>query len=137
MNNHLEQFRNKLADEVKAAETYLGQAVNHLTTATETGLETLEVRLQASLVKYEAQRENADHAGQRIKHFLVETAAATISKLEEWKTDREIGKLEKQADKREQQAADAILLAAFALLEAEIAIMEALKARKTAIEVAG
>ena len=32
---------------------------------------------------------------------------------------------------------DAVVVAAFALLEAEVAILEALKARKTAIEVAG
>ena len=32
---------------------------------------------------------------------------------------------------------DAVVVAAFPLLEAEVAIIEALKARKTAIEVAG
>jgi hypothetical protein len=67
----------------------------------------------------------------------VEKKDELIAKYEDWKTDREIEKLEKHADQKEQQAVDAVVVAAFALLEAEVAIVEALKARKVAIEVAG
>lgn len=137
MNDRLEKFRKNLENELKTAETSLARAVHHLTSATETGVETLEVRLKEALAKAEAGRETAELAGERIKHFLAEKTTGAANKLEEWKTDHEIEKLEKLADKREQQAADAILLAAFALIEAEVAIVEALKARKTAIEVAG
>lgn len=137
MNSHLEKFRHRLEDEIKAAEASLAQAARHLTSATETGLETLEARLHEALAKTEAGRESAEHAGQRISHFLAETKDHAVSKLEDWKTDHEIEKLEKLADKREQQAADAIIVAAYALLQAEVAIVEALKARKIAIEVAG
>jgi hypothetical protein len=137
MNERLETLRKNLEDEIKSAETSLARAARHLTSVTETGLETLEVRLHEALAKAEAGREKAAHAGERIKHYLADTTTHAISRVEDWKTDHEIEKLEKLADKREQQAADAILLAAFALLEAEVAIVEALKARKTAIEVAG
>jgi hypothetical protein len=133
MNHPIEKLKNLLADEIKSAETSLAQSVHHLATATETGLETLEVRLHDALARVEAKRETAQHAGRRIAEFLDEAK----TKLEDWKTDHEIEKLEKQADKREQQAADAIQVAVFALIEAEVAIFEALKARKTAIEVAG
>ena len=131
-----QKFRHRLEDEIKAAETSLAQAARHVTSATETGLETLEARLHETLAKTEAGRESAEHAGQRISHFLAETKNHAVSRLEDWKTDQ-IEKLEKLADKREQQAADAVVVAAYAMLQAEVAIVEALKARKIATEVSG
>jgi len=97
----------------------------------------LEIRLKAALTKCAAQREQANHAGHRIKQFIEEAKQTAVARFEDWKTNREIAKIEKHADQKEQQAADAIVLAAFALLEAEVAIVEALQARKIAIEVAG
>lgn len=137
MNEQFEQFRKSLEGEIKAAEASLTQAVHHLTTSSETGLTTLESGLKETLAKCEAKRGQAESAGHRIKQFIEESTTQAISKYEDWKTDREIGKLEKHAEKSEQQAADAVLVAAFALLQAEAAIVEALKARKIAIEVAG
>jgi hypothetical protein len=137
MSRLLENCRQSLEKEIKVAEASLAKAVHHLTSSTEVATEALEAGLKESLVKYEAKREQAEHAGERIKLFLEEKAAHAISQFEDWKTDREIGKLERHADRREQQAVDAIIVASYALMEAEVAIMEALKARKTAIEVAG
>lgn len=137
MSRLLENCRKSLEEEIKVAEASLAKAVNHLTSSTEIATDTLEAGLKETLVKCEAKREQAEHAGHRIKLFLEEKAAHAISQFEDWKTDREIGKLEKHADKREEQAVDAIIVASYALMEAEVAIMEALKARKTAIEVAG
>jgi 23S rRNA-/tRNA-specific pseudouridylate synthase len=137
MSRLLENCRKSLEEEIKVAETSLAKAVHHLASSTEVASDALEAGLRETLVKCEAKREQAEHAGQRIKLFLEEKAAQAISQFEDWKTDREIGKLEKHADKREQQAVDAIIVASYALMEAEVAIMEALKARKVAIEVAG
>lgn len=137
MNDRLEQFRKSLEVEIQAAEASLAKAAHHLTISSEAGVEALETGLKETLGKIEAKREQAEHAGHRIKQFIEESASQAISKYEDWKTDREIEKLEKQADKIEQQAVDAILVAAFALLQAEATIVEALKARKIAIEVAG
>ena len=89
------------------------------------------------MTKWEAKREHAAQAGQRLKQSMEETGKNAVSKYEDWKTDRKISKIEKDADKNEDHAIDAITVAAFAILEAAIAIMEALKARKIAIEVAG
>ena len=97
----------------------------------------LEVRGKEALAKCEAKREEATEAGERIKHFIEETKNMAVTKYEDWKTDREIDKIENHADNAEQQAVDAILLAAYAILKAEVAMVEALKARKIAIEVAG
>jgi hypothetical protein len=137
MNNKLEQCINRVQDEIKTIESSLADTGNHLTTAVEQKAENLEAGWKNALAKCDAKREEAGQAGQRLRQYLEEKKDELISKYEDWKTDREIEKLEKHADKKEQQAVDAVIVAAFALLEAEVAIVEALKARKIAIEVSG
>jgi hypothetical protein len=137
MNNKLEQCINRVQDEIKTIETSLADTSNHLTTAVEQKVEGLEAGWKNALAKCDAKREQAGQAGQRLRQFLEEKKDELVSKYEDWKTDREIEKLEKHADKKEQQAVDAVVVAAFALLQAEVAIVEALKARKIAIEVSG
>jgi len=137
MENKLEKCCRRLNDEIKTAETCLANVSHHLVDTTETRLDTLEAHLKENITKCEAKREQAAGAGERLRHLLEQTKADIVSQYEDWKTNREIGKLEKHADKLEDRAVDAVVVAAFALLEAEVAILEALKARKTAIEVAG
>lgn len=137
MNDKLNQCCARLKDEIKEAEAHLQQAGHHLAAATEDGVDALEVRLKDAVAKCDAKREHATQAGQRIKQFLEETKDNAVARFEDWKTNREIAKIEKHADQKEQQAVDAIVVAAFAILEAEVAVVEALKARKMAIEVAG
>jgi hypothetical protein len=137
MNNKLEQCINRVQDEIKVVETSLADTSNHLATAVEQKAESLEANWKNALAKCDAKREQAGQAGQRLRQYLEEKKDELISKYEDWKTDREIEKLEKHADQKEQQAVDAVVVAAFALLEAEVAIVEALKDRKVSIEVAG
>lgn len=137
MSNKLEQCINRVQDEIKTIETTLADTGSHLTTALEQKAESLEAGWKNALAKCDAKREEAGQAGQRVRQFLEEKKDELISKYEDWKTDREIEKLEKHADEKEQHAVDAAVVAAFALLEAEVAVVEALRARKVAIEVAG
>ncbi len=137
MNNRLDHACNRFKEEINTIEICLGQVGEHLAAATDAGVDALEVELDKATEKREAKREQAAHAGHRIKKFLEESKENVVTKFEDWKTDREIEKIEKDADKKEQQAVDAIVVAAYALLDAEVAIVDALKARKMAIEVAG
>jgi hypothetical protein len=137
MSDKLNQYCKRFEEEIRTAEAHLEQVGSHVESATEHGVDALELRLKEAEAKCDASREHASQAGLRIKHFLEEKKEATVSKFEDWKTNRDITKLEKHADKSEQQALDAITLAAFAIMEAEISLVEALKARKIAIEVAG
>jgi len=137
MNTKLNQCCDRLKAEIQTAETSLVDMNKHLASATEAKIEALEDRCKSALAKCEAKREDAMNAGQKFRQYLQEKKAEVISKYEDWKTDREIGKLEKHADKLEDQAVNAVVVAAFALLEAEVAIVEALKARKIAVDVAG
>jgi len=137
MNTKLNECCDRLKAEVKTAEASLADMSGHLASATEEKLEGLEARWKNALAKCDARREQASNAAQKIRQFLEAKKSEVISKYEDWKTDREIAKLENHADKLEDQAANAVVVAAFALLEAEVAIVEALKARKIAVEVAG
>jgi len=137
MNDKLTQCCRRLTEEVKAAEACLSGVGQHLASATEEEVDALETRLKSAHARCEAKRDQAKTAGERVRQFLEEKKSEVVSRYEDWKTDREIGKLEKHADKLEDRAVDAVVVAAFALLEAEVAVVEALKARKLAIEVAG
>lgn len=137
MSEKLNQCCHRFKEEIMTAETALERVGRHLASATATEVDALENRLKEAMSKCEAKREQATQAGQRIKQFLEETKNDVVTKFEDWKTDREIDKIEKHADKKEQQAVDAIVVAAFGVLKAEVAVVEALKARKIAVEVAG
>jgi len=137
MENKLGKYCRRLNDELKNAETCLAHVSQHLVDTTETKLDTLEAHLKEAIAKCDAKREQAVGAGERVRQPLEQTKADIVSKYEDWKTNREIGKLEKHADKLEDRAVDAVVVAAFSFLEAEVAIVEALKARKIVMEVSG
>ena len=137
MSKTLSECCKRFKEEMKTAESCLEDVGKHLAAAADEKVEGLETRWKHALARCEARREQAKGAGERVRQFLQEKKSEVVSKYEDWKTDREIEKLENHADKLEDQAVDAVLVAAFALLEAEVAIVEALKARKIAVEVAG
>lgn len=137
MNERLDQCCNHLKQEITTIETSLTQVGDHLSSAIETDVDALEHRLKKAKGACDRKREHATQAGHRLSQWLEEAKEKTVTRFEDWKTDREISKLEKDADTKEDRADDAIVVAAYAILEAEVAIVEALKARKIAMEVAG
>ena len=137
MSDQMEHSRERLQAGIRTAEVHLKDASSHVESAVEHGIEVLDQQCTEALAKCDASRAKADEAGVRMKHFLAEAKDQAIAKFEDWKTDRDIAKIEKHADNAEQQAVDALELAAFAIIEAEVAVVEALRARKVAIEVAG
>ena len=67
-----------------------------------------------------------------IKKWVEERKATTSEKIAEWKTKREMAKLQSRADSAERYAAAAAIVASAALDEAEQASVEAWLARKDA-----
>lgn len=135
--NKLEQGIDRLKQEVQAAECSLVATGQHLASAVEEKVDALDLRLKNALGKYEAKLDGVRHAGHSLRDFVEKKRSELTARFEDWKTDREIGKIEKRADEKEEQAVEAIMVAAVALHAAEIAVLEALKARKFALEVAG
>ncbi len=115
MSERLDQCCNHLKKEIETVEASLASTGHHLSSATETGVEALEHRLKEAKAQCEEKREPATQADHRVRHWLEETKQHAVTKFEDWKTDREISKLEDDADTKEDRAADAIAIAAFAI----------------------
>jgi hypothetical protein len=137
MSDALNRCCSRFREEIGDAEHCLKQVGGHLASAAEKGVDTLEADLTAALARCEAKHAQAAGAGKRIGQFIDDLRQTAVNRFEDWKTDREVEKIEKHADKMEQRAVDAIAVAACALLEAEVAVVDALRTRKMAIEVAG
>lgn len=137
MNPKLEQSINRLKDEFKAAESALADTRDHLAVAVQGQLDDLDTRWKAAVAQIETKRGQVGEAGHRFVQLLEAKKHELVTKFEDWKTDREIDKLERTADRKEQEAVDAVLLAAYAILHADAAILDAIKARKIAVECAG
>ena len=121
MNGKLHACRRRLAAEIETAGESLAGVSRHLADAAESKVEGLEAHLEESVAKCEAKRDEAAGAAERWRHHLAQKKNEIVSRYEDWKTDRDIDKLEKHADKLEDRAVDAMVVAAFALLEAETA----------------
>ena len=137
MNPPTNPRHHRIQAEIQAAEASLTKARHQLMSAAGSGKESLELILEDARARLDARREDARHAGQRIKQWLEETKDQALDKIEDWRTDREIEKIEKEADHKEEHAVDALIVAVHALLAAEVALAEAQKARRLAIDVAG
>lgn len=137
MSHKLDQSVVRLGEYLESAESYLIETKEHLSAAMRESVEELEVKGKNALARLEAKRAQATSAQEKVLHFLERKKEALVAKFEDWRTDREIEKLEAAADSKEQHAVDAMIAAAYAMLEAEVAILDALKARKIATEVAG
>lgn len=137
MSNKLDQCIDRLKNEIKAIESGLADTSRHFTAAAEEKVDAFDARWKNALAKVDALRGETGQAGHRFREFLEKKKGRLLVRYEDWKTDREIGKLEKEADEKERQAVEAVAVAAIALLAAEVAILEALKARKIAVEVSG
>jgi hypothetical protein len=137
MNDKLEQCCKSFTKEIKAAEAHLDEVSRHVEMVSKNGLEDVEVRLKEAEEKCEASRKRAGEAGQHLKQLVEEKIGSAVSRLEDWKIDRDIAKVEARADRKELYAVSALVFAAFAIQEAEVALLKALAARKFANEVAG
>ncbi len=82
--------------------------------------------------RIEQERTKVSAAQADMKNWLEERKAVTSDKIAEWKTKREIGKLQGRAGHAERYAAAAVDVAVAAVDEAEQASLEAWLARKDA-----
>ena len=82
--------------------------------------------------RIEQDRTRVTGAQADIKKWVEERKATTSEKVAEWKTKREMAKLQSRADSAERYSAAAAVMALFAVDEAEQASLEAWLARKDA-----
>jgi hypothetical protein len=94
----------------------------------------IETQLDKIKTDFEARTREAESARAEVQAYVDEKKGETEAKIKEWKTNRELGKLEKRADNAEEYAAYCILVAMAAVDEAEVAILEAVVARRESDE---
>jgi hypothetical protein len=134
MNEKLQQYCDRLQEEVKAAEASLARVGQHLVSPELTPLADWKALLQAATTHCRANREQAQQAAQRVKVWLEETGSKAGAPFDESNLDREAIQAENQADREEGLALDALAVAAHAILQAEVAILRAFQTRKTAFD---
>jgi hypothetical protein len=137
MSTQLDHYRAQVKQEIITAEGKLKDVSRHIQTATDDERTALELKFKEAETQCAVSRQDATDAGLRVTQYIEDKIGSAVSKFEDWKTDRDIEKIEASAERKEQHALDSIVLAALALQEAEVALVDALAARKFAIEVAG
>jgi hypothetical protein len=134
MDDKLEQYCDRLREEVKIAETLLARVGQHLVSPELTPLADWKSLLNAATTTCKANREQAQQAGQRVKPWMEELEKGARTRFDDSNLDGEVTKAENQADKEEGLALDAMVVAAHAILQAEVAIVKFFTTRKTAFD---
>ncbi len=135
MNDKVDKFRDDLKSHLDSVKSRLDAAKAHLeTTANETG-EAIEAKKKAIEADMSVRKQKLSDARQHANDWVEAKKTETEDKIEAWKKDREIHKLEKRADRAEDNAFSSIIIAACAADDAEWAILEAIGARLIAEDV--
>jgi len=136
MSEKVDKFCSDLRDRLTAIEDRLNQAKESVEKASHDTHEAIEAKKAEIKTKADADKQKVKDAEAKAKNWVEAKVAAAEADIEEWKTKREIHKLEKRADHAEDYAASAIILAAAAVDEAEFAILDAVGARLLAEDAA-
>ena len=101
------------------------------------GQDKIQSSLEEAQAKMEAGRQHVSEAQAKMKAAVQEKQAETQAKIDGWKSQRQVQKLEKRADRAEDYAEWAVLAAVGAIEHADLAVLEAVDARIDAESAAG
>jgi predicted nucleic acid-binding Zn-ribbon protein len=136
MSEKVDKFCDGLKASLNKVEAQINEVKSNLSFAAKEGKDVVNAKLAKAKADVEAKKQEVAAAKARFDQQVEDKKAETSSKIEEWKTNREIAKLEHRAEKAEQYAEDAIILAAYAAAGAEYAMLEAIAARLISEEAA-
>ena len=137
MGEKIDEFCNDLRDDLTAADKRLQDLKGQVENANQETREAVQAKLDQARANLDQQKSKAEDRQQRIKSYLDEKVAETQHDINDWKTKREIKKLERRAERREGYAADTVIIAMAAIDEANLAVLEALDARFDAEDTQG
>ena len=136
MSEKVDKFCNDLRGHLNAIEDRLNRTKESVEKASNDTKEAIEAKKAEIKAKTEADKQKVKDAEAKAKNWIETKVAETEADLEDWKTKRDIHKLEKRAEHAEDYAASAIYIAAAAVDEAEYAILDAVGARMLAEDAA-
>jgi chromosome segregation ATPase len=137
MGEKINEFCNELRDDLTAADNRLQDLKDQVENANRETREAIQAKLDQAKANLDEQKRKGEDRQQRIKSYLDDKVTETQHDINDWKTKREITKLERRAERRESYAADTVLIAMAAIDEANLAVLEALDARFDAEDAQG
>lgn len=134
MSTKIDQFCETMRVNLNSMEAQLGQAKADIGKASKDGAEAFDRTLAEAKTAVEAQRNDVEAAGIKVRHWITAQAEAGEAMVKGWK-DRlgeqwDQGKLELHADRAEASARSSVILAQAALADAKLATLEAIAARQ-------
>lgn len=129
MTEQIDNFTNGLRDRLNDIDTRLSS----LKTTIESAPRETQAVVEAKLHEVKANLDTKRHEFATYRANLLELAeekqTEIQSKVEEWKTKRQVGELNRRAERAEHYAASCVLVSMAAVDEAEESILEAITAR--------
>lgn len=129
MSTTIDKFTKQLHDNLEAVEDRAKSVRRSIRSTRKKSQVEIQSQLDEARKKLEDKKQEFDEYRAKFKAQFEEKESEVMSNVEEWKTSREIQKLEHRAVKAEDYASTAIFLAMVAMQEAEEATLSAISTR--------
>ena len=129
MSEKIDQFCEGLRVQLTKVEKHLGKVGESIKAAPQQAADAVRSSIDAAKTQHEQNMQSIAGAKAKLEERMQTKKEEVESEIAEWKTNREIHKLEKRADKAEDYAVAAIEFAAACVVEADLATLEAIAAR--------
>ena len=134
MSEKIDQFCENLRVQLTNVENYLAKVSENIKSAPQEAQAAIQAKIDGAKAQHEQNMQKLSDAKAKLEERVQEKKSEVEGQIQEWKTNREISKLESRADKAEIYAVAAIEFAAAATAEADLATLEAIVARMEAEE---
>lgn len=136
MSEKIDKFCENLRVKMTNVESNLNKAGENLKTAPQQAADGVRSRIDSAKAHHLEYKQRAVDAKVKLDEHVMAKKAEVKSEVAEWKTNREIHRLEAWADEAESYAEAALEYAAACVVEADLATLEAIEARLDAEEAA-
>ncbi len=132
MSDKIDQFCDSMRTNLNAIESQVERVKSEMATAQKDGMAIFDRKLADAHKAVEDQRNDAEAAGIKVRHWVNAKREAGEAVLESWKASFDKGKLEMHAERAEASARSSVIIAEAALADANLAAYEAIAARRHA-----
>ena len=134
MGQKVDEFCNNLRDRLNRVEAKLDHVKASVDKAGNDTQAAITAKLDEAKSKVEQSKRDAERAQAKVSAYLDEKKAETAAKIEDWKRERQLKKLDSRAEKAEDYAVSSVAFAVVAIEQAELATLEAIASRIDAEE---
>jgi len=135
MSEKIDQFCERLRTQLNAVESHLAQIRESVKAAPKEAEAAINSKIDAAKAKHEEHKQKFVSAKSKLEERFQAKQNEVAAEIQEWKTNRDIKKLDHRAERAEGYAVAAIEFAAAAVVEADLATLEAIEARLQAEDV--